>query len=266
MYFRGSWFKFSRISMSSSIFPTCHRDNELPDHRSCSFDQAANQKSTKRKKRVALNALPWPRREETREQTGAGLTLSPSRRRARYVGTLFPRCLRNPCSITMPVSINSVRISRTETETVGHCNGGGGCRYTLACLDTTTLDYAPADGRSLVLYHGGTCRSQWHRVTPAFSFSPSSSEIGVVINRHGLSPLRTHAHPTLQNTEGKQEKQCQKAFIPDSLSDTARVSPFLYPSRCGRFSRCTRVSWACLPLTRVPVDRRAVLAFIAAGN
>jgi len=63
-----------------------------------------------------------------------------------------------------------------------------------------------------------------------FSLFPSSSksEIGIVINRHGLSPLRTHAHPTLRNTEGKQEEQCQKAFIPDSLSDTRpRVSLFL---------------------------------------
>lgn len=73
---------------------------------------------------------------------------------------------------------------------------------------------APSDSRVLSL---------------SLSLPLAPAEIGIVINRHGLSPLRTHAHPTLRNTEGKQEEQCQKAFIPDSLSDTARVSPFLHP-------------------------------------
>jgi len=52
--------------------------------------------------------------------------------------------------------------------------------------------------------------------------------------------------PLLRNTEGKQEEQCQKAFIPDSLSDAARaVCCSLSLSYAVVSLGAGRVSWAC---------------------
>lgn len=134
-------------------------------------------------------------RENARANRGRTDSLSPSRRGTwvRFFHGAYVTLARSRCRYQLIPSV-----SRTERETVGHCNGGGGCRYTLACLDTTTLDYAPADGRSLVLYRGGTCRSQWsHRVTPSVLFfslflrpRSASSSIDTVSRPYERTPTR----------------------------------------------------------------------------
>lgn len=191
--------------------------------------------------------------------------------------TLFPRCLRNPCSDVGSRCryqlIPSIYLARSEKHVdPRHCNGNGSADIlsplSLFLSFSRYHVYASTDGRSRFV-------SRRHvplTIAPSDSRVPSFSlilrlAIGVVINRHGLSPLWTRTPTPRRNTEGKQEEQCQKAFISDSLSDAGprartRFYPSLYPSRCALVTlRSTRVSWACLSHAY-----RGVPAFIAAGN
>lgn len=157
------------------------------------------------------------------------------------------------------VSINSVRISRTPRRGRRAIVTRPTADILLASLlDTTTLDYASTVARARFVYRG-TCRDTMApRVTPVLvlSFSRlvsrSLCRIGIVINRHGLSPLTGARPPLCEIPKANKRSNAKKHLFP-ILYLTQLVSPYpaLSLARCGRFSqRGTRVSWACLSHAR----------------
>jgi len=106
----------------------------------------------------------------------------------------------------------------------------------------------------LVLYRGGTCRLT---MAPSdsralLSLSLFVTGIGIVINRHGLSPLRAHAHPSAPKIPKANNRSDGKKHLFPILYLTRRVSP---SRRAVSLSACTRVRLARPGHARVPVDR-----------
>lgn len=169
---------------------------------------------------------------------------------------LFPRCLRNPCSDAGSRCwyqlIPSVYLAQSERHVnPRHCTSNG-CRYTLASLDTTDT---PRPTVALVLYRSGTCRSQWHRVTPAFplflSFSDcrsASSSIDTVSRPYGRARPSLGEIPKANKRSNAKKHlflilyltQDRTLFLPSALSF----------SRARFSSEHTRVLG--VPVSRVP--------------